>query len=84
MNTAATLITAIDSIDLTPTWGEWANIYRRLADSKEVRALKCLAADHARAMSAAQALQAITSTLTDEQQRIVATTMTAELTKQGY
>lgn len=43
-----------------------------------------LRADFAKAMAAAQALQAITGTLSDEQAGIVAKTMTAELTKQGF
>ena len=47
-------------------------------------AVRELRADFAKAMAAAQALQAITGTLSDEQAGIVAKTMTAELTKQGF
>ncbi len=73
-----------NTIDITPTWGEWANIYRRLAETGETKAVRELRADFAKAMAAAQALQAITGTLSDEQAGIVAKTMTAELTKQGF
>jgi hypothetical protein len=73
-----------NSIDLTPTWGEWGNIYRSLAESGERHAVKHLASDLARALAAAQALQVVTGTLTDEQNRIVAQTMAAELSKQGH
>ncbi len=72
------------TIDMTPTWGEFGNIYTRLAESKEVKAIKGMHSEIARAMAAAQALQAITGTLTKEQSAIVAKTMAAELTKQGF
>ncbi|CAJ9891875.1 Uncharacterised protein [Burkholderia pseudomallei] len=72
------------TINLTPTWGEWANIYRRFAESGETKAVHELRADFAKAMAAAQALQAITGSLTDEQASIVSKTMTTELTKQGF
>lgn len=72
------------TINLTPTWGEWANIYRRFAESGETKAVRELRADFAKAMAAAQALQAITGSLTDEQASIVSKAMTTELTKQGF
>lgn len=28
------------TIDMTPTWGEWANIYRRFAESGEAKAVR--------------------------------------------
>ncbi len=74
----------IQTIDMTPTWGEWGNTYRRLAESREVKALRHLGEDLARAMAAAQALQNIIPTLTGEQQAVVAKTLTEELTKQGF
>ncbi len=70
-------------IDLTPTWGEFGNIYTRLAESKEVKAIKGMRCEVARAMAAAQALNAITGTLSEEQSAIVAKTMKEELAKQG-
>ena len=72
------------TIDMTPTWGEWANIYRRFAELGEAKAVCELRGDFAKAMAAAQALQAITGTLSDEQASIVAKTMTTELMKQGF
>lgn len=74
----------VRTIDLTPTWGEWANIYRRFAESGETIAIKHLAPDLARMAASCEALKKISSTLTDEQQKVVAETMTAELTKQGF
>jgi 23S rRNA maturation mini-RNase III len=72
------------TIDITPTWGEWANIYWRFAELGKAKAVRELRADFAKAMAAAQALQAITDTLSDEQADIVSRTMIAELTKQGF
>jgi len=72
------------TIDITPTWGEWANIYRRFAECGEVNAVRELRADFAKAMAAAQALQDIRGTLTEAQAPIVSKTLTAELTKQGF
>jgi len=72
------------TIDITPTWGEWGNVYRRLAESGETNAIRHLREDYARAMAAAQALQNIRATLTDEQHAVVAKTLADELTKQGF
>ena len=33
------------TIDMTPTWGEWANIYRRFAESGEAKAVRELRAE---------------------------------------
>lgn len=71
-------------IDITPTWGEWGNTYRTFAESREVKAIRHLREDFARAMAAAQALKNITALLTDEQATVVAKTMADELTKQGF
>jgi hypothetical protein len=78
------MATTAGTIDLTPTWGEWGNIYRRLAESGERNAVRGLAADFAKAMAACAALQAIRGTLTDDQHAVVARTMVDELTKQGF
>lgn len=72
------------TIDLTPSWGEWGNVYRRFAESGEVAAIRHLAPDFARAMSACQALQDIMPSLTDEQQDVVSKMLTRELGKQGF
>jgi len=70
------------TIDITPTWGEWGNVYARLAESGETRAVRALRPDLARALAAAQALK--TLTLTEEQTDTVSRILQQELTKQGY
>jgi len=73
------------TINLTPTWGEWGNVYRSLAErSSEAVPLKHLAPDLARALASCQALNAIGKTLTDEQQAIVSRVIAEELIKQGF
>ncbi|VTU45201.1 hypothetical protein H6P2_00030 (plasmid) [Variovorax sp. PBL-H6] len=70
------------TIDMTPTGASGQHLRR---SPSRARPRPC--ASYARlrkAMAAAQALQAITGTLSDEQAGIVAKTMTAELTKQGF
>lgn len=74
----------ITPIDMTPTWGEWGNIYRRFAECGETLAVKHLAEDFARAMASCEALKAIVPMLTEEQKEVVARTLTAEITKQGF
>ena len=75
---------ATETIDMTPSWGEIGTLYVRLAESQEVKAIRGMRADVARAFAAAQALQAIKATLTEEQRALVASTLAAELAKQGY
>lgn len=77
-------MTKARTINITPTWGEWGNVYRRFAESGERKAIVALREDFARAMASTQALQSILHTLTDEQQTIVSRTMTDELSKQGF
>ena len=72
------------TIDLTPTWGEWANIYAHLAVAGAAKSLAPLRKDLARATAAAQALGAINITLTPEQSVLVETIMQAEMAKQGF
>ena len=85
MNTTETTAPAdAGAIDITPTWGEWGNVYRRLAETGEAAAVRALRSDLARALAAAQALRTIRASLTDDQHRIVSATVAAELTKQGY
>ena len=73
-----------ETIDFTPTWGEWANIYRRFAENGEAKACRELRPDFARAMAAAQALKEIRPTLTAAQAESVNKIIAAELKKQGY
>lgn len=75
---------ATETIDMTPTWGNIGVLYVRLAESQEVKAIRAMRSDVARAFAMAEALKAITPTLNDEQRAIMARTLAAELTKQGY
>ncbi len=72
------------TIDMTPTWGEFGGIYTRLAESGETKAVRAMRKDVAKAMAAAQAFQAIRHTLTDEQLAQSSTVLAAELAKQGF
>ncbi|WP_321809038.1 hypothetical protein [Burkholderia sp. BCC1993] len=75
---------ATETIDITPTWGNIGALYVRLAESQEVKAIRGMRSDVARAFASAEALKAIMSTLNDDQRAIMARTLTAELAKQGY
>lgn len=75
---------APSTIDMTPTWGEIGLLFMRLAPSDERRAVEAMRSEVARAMAAAQALSQIMPTLSDEQARVVSTTMVSELKKQGF
>ena len=74
----------LTAIDITPTWGEFGNIYRRFAETGETKAVRELRSELSKAMAAAQALNAIRATLTDAQAETVSKAVTAELAKQGY
>lgn len=74
----------MQTIDLTPTWGEIGHIYARLAASGETKALASMQSEAARAFAAAQALQAIQSRLPDELLREAYRVIDAEMTKQGF
>jgi hypothetical protein len=69
---------------MTPTWGEIGLLFMRLALSDERRAVEAMRSEVARAMAAAQALSQIMPTLSEEQARVVSTTMVSELKKQGF
>lgn len=72
------------AIDMTPTWGELGNLYCRLAETQEVKAIRGMRSEMAKAFAAAEALNSISDTLTDEQRKLVSETLSAELQKQGY
>lgn len=74
---------AARTIDLTPTWGEWGNIFWRFAECAETKALKHLRMDFARAMAGCQAFQVIQGSLGEEQRAIADAAFSAELLKQG-
>ena len=82
--TAQNSLSQARAINLTPTWGEWGNVYRRFAESGERKAIVALREDFARAMASTQALQNILHTLSDAQQVKVEQTMAEELAKQGF
>ncbi|HBP5913472.1 TPA: hypothetical protein NI803_004623 [Pseudomonas aeruginosa] len=72
------------TIDLTPTWGEIGLMYARLAESGEVAAIREMRSEIARAFAAAQALQAIQSSLPDDLNETACKVVTEELAKQGF
>jgi hypothetical protein len=55
------------TIDITPTWSEWGNIYRRFAESGETNVTRGLAKDVKNVFAMAQGFVAIESSLTDQQ-----------------
>ncbi|MDA8153006.1 MAG: hypothetical protein M0003_09895 [Acidithiobacillus sp.] len=73
-----------EKIDVTPTWGEFGRMYTRLAESQEVKVIRELRSEVARAMAAAEALKVVQESFTEAQHYIVAKIMANELTKQGY
>lgn len=73
----------IDTIDMTPTWGEVGNIIRRLIRSGELSAVEHMETEMARAFAAAEALQAIQAKLPDDLREIAARVVDVELAKQG-
>lgn len=73
-----------EMLDVTPTWGEFGKMYVRLAESQEVKAIRSLRPDVAKAMAAAETFKVLQATFTEEQHTIAVQTMTAELKKQGY
>lgn len=57
----------MNTIDITPTWSEWGNLYRRFAESGETKAIKHLAPDLKRVFAMTQGFVAIETSLTPEQ-----------------
>ena len=77
--------TQVDTVDLTPTWGEIGVIVRRLAlDGKQQSAVQKIWPEAARAFAAAEALQQVMPLLSDDQKSVVAKALVQELGKQGY
>lgn len=74
----------METIDLTPTWGELGLLIKRLLTSREEDALKHMLPEMAHAFASAQALRAILDTLDDKQHDIVAKVLVEELKKQGH
>jgi hypothetical protein len=71
-------------IDLTPTWGEWGNLFYLYAVHGERNHLDSMHPDFAKAFSAAQAFTAIRDSLTDEQKKMANLILRTEMVKQGF
>ena len=74
----------MQTIDLTPTWGEVGSIVKRLIVEAESPGLNNLSTEIAQAFAMAEVFKQLHSTLTDEQLNIASRVIVAELTKQGY
>lgn len=72
------------TIDITPTWGEWTNVYASFAASGERKACVSLRGDLAKMAAAAQALNEIRADLPEHLQDRVARCLVTELGKQGF
>ena len=71
-------------VDLKQTWSDWGLAYQRFAESGERAVVKQLRSNMASVCAAAEAFVAINNILTDEQRKIAANTLVAELTKWGH
>jgi phosphopantetheinyl transferase (holo-ACP synthase) len=74
----------IETIDITPTWGEIMQQYIRFAESGEKKVVLQLRSEVAKAAAAAQALHEIRLSLTDEQTVKVNAVVLRELAKMGF
>lgn len=74
----------MDCIDITPSWGEWGNVFYCFALSGERAAVESLHPDMAKAFSAAEAFRAIQDSLNAEQLSHAKSVMNAEMRKQGF
>src|SRR3546814_17252975 len=74
----------METIDLTPTWGEIGLLYVRLAESGETKALTEMRGEVARAFAASQALTAIMGDLPAELRDRTRLIIGEELAKQGF
>lgn len=70
------------TVDITPTWGEIANLLWRLIQSNEQKALQHAHSEFARAFAMAEALSQLHPTLTEEQHKLVQEILETELRKQ--
>lgn len=73
-----------ETIDMTPSWGEWTNVYARFAESGEIKACLALRKDLARIAAMAEGLRAILPELTKEQKEKLFSVMRLEMAKQGF
>ena len=61
---------AVDTIDMTPTWGEIGLLFWRLALSGEQAAIREMRGEFAKAFAGMEVLSKIMSTLTPEQRAV--------------
>lgn len=71
------------TIDITPTWGEWGTIFARFVMTGETKAATHLLPDVAQACAAAEALSTLikSGSLTEEQSKLVREIMSIEMAK---
>ncbi|EIJ6113779.1 hypothetical protein LJJ21_004742 [Salmonella enterica] len=74
----------MQTIDLTPTWGEIGNLYAQLAESGETKAIAAMRSEIARAFAASQALTAIKDDLPAELWARACSVIAEEMAKQGF
>jgi len=72
----------METIDMTPTWGEIGNIFWRLAVTGEARALEKVKEDFAKVFAVVQAFKALD--LTHDQTVTCKAVMAVEMAKQGF
>lgn len=72
----------VDTIDMTPTWGEMGTLLCRLVRSNEVKALKTMWPEVAKAFAMAQAAKEVMPTLHPDTQATMRQIMQDELRKQ--
>lgn len=71
------------TIDVTPTWGEWGNLFYQFALLGEEAVLEKMHPDMAKAFAFAEAFKAINASLSHEQNLEAQAVIEAELKKQG-
>jgi hypothetical protein len=71
------------TIDVTPTWGEVGNMYKRFAETGEGNAARAMHADLAKAFAFAEAFRVILPQLPGELREAAKDIVRVELRKQG-
>lgn len=74
----------METIDMTPTWGEIGSSLWHFATSNQMFALNHLRSEHARAFAMAEAFAKLLPDLTDEQKDKASRILCEELKKQGF
>ncbi len=71
------------TIDFTPTWGEWGNLFYRFALCGEQDVLKKMHPDMAKAFALTEAFKAVLTSLSPEQILKAEAVIEVEMQKQG-